>query len=125
MLPPNTPLWLDGGHNADAGRALGQYFAGADQRIHLIIGMLANKDPAAIIAPLSASAPHHLASITALPVPGHEHHPVTAFGPQAHAASDPVAALSALAIHPGEQVLIAGSLYLAGEVLRLNNELPT
>ncbi len=124
LLPPGTPIWLDGGHNVDAGRALGQHFSDTSQPVHLIIGMLANKDPAAIIAPLAASAPHRLASITALPVPGHEHHPVTAFGPDARAAADPVAALASLSIKPGEQVLICGSLYLAGEVLRLNNELP-
>ncbi len=47
-------VWLDGGHNPSAGTALAQHFTG--QRFHLIIGMLANKDPAALTSPLAANA---------------------------------------------------------------------
>ena len=83
--------------------------------------MLANKDPSAIIAPVQ----ERLASITALPVPGHEWHPASAFGENAAAAADVAAALRAIALDTGREiVLIAGSLYLAGEVLRLNGEMP-
>lgn len=110
-------VWLDGGHNPQAGAMLGAHFAG--QRLHLVIGMIEGKDPASLIGPLGPS----LASITAVPVPGHEWHPAGAFGPQALTAAD---VPSALAMIPddGVPILIAGSLYLAGEVLRLNDELP-
>ena len=110
-------VWLDGGHNPQAGAMIGQHFAG--QRLHLVIGMIEGKDPASLIGPLADS----LASITAVPVPGHEWHPATAFGPAARPAPD---VPSAMAMIPddGLPILIAGSLYLAGEVLRLNNELP-
>ncbi|HVQ25095.1 MAG TPA: bifunctional folylpolyglutamate synthase/dihydrofolate synthase, partial [Planctomycetota bacterium] len=37
-LAPGREVWLDGGHNADAGLAIGRHFAG--QRLHLIIGMM-------------------------------------------------------------------------------------
>lgn len=120
LLPNGTEVWLDGGHNVDAGLALARHFAGNDRRIHLIIGMLSNKDPAAIIAPLR----DRLASITALPVPGHEWHPVEDFGPDAKAADDVSTALAKLNPTQDEIILIAGSLYLAGEVLRLNGETP-
>ncbi|MBL0022306.1 MAG: bifunctional folylpolyglutamate synthase/dihydrofolate synthase [Sphingomonadales bacterium] len=121
LLPEGTEIWLDGGHNVDAGLALAHHFDGDDKRIHLIIGMLANKDPSAIIAPVQ----ERLASITALPVPGHEWHPASAFGENAAAAADVAAALRAIALDTGREiVLIAGSLYLAGEVLRLNGEMP-
>jgi dihydrofolate synthase/folylpolyglutamate synthase len=110
-------VWLDGGHNPSAGTALAQHFTG--QRFHLIIGMLANKDPAALTGPLAANA----ASISAVPVPTHEWHPAEAFGPTAIAYPDVPAALAALP-DDGLPVLIAGSLYLAGEVLRLNREVP-
>jgi len=110
-------VWLDGGHNPSAGAALAQHFAG--KRFHLIIGMLANKDPAALTVPLAANA----VSISAVPVPTHEWHPAEAFGPAAIAFPDVPAALAALP-DDGLPVLIAGSLYLAGEVLRLNNEVP-
>jgi dihydrofolate synthase/folylpolyglutamate synthase len=113
-------VWLDGGHNLSAGAMLGEFFAG--QRLHLIIGMLAAKNPAALIQPLSAS----LESVTAVPVPGHDAHRPEAFASAfagATAAPDVPAALAQLP-DDGLPVLIAGSLYLAGEVLRLNDEVP-
>ena len=118
-------VWLDGGHNADAGLAIAAFF-GADvahaPQFHLITGMLSSKDPAAIVAPLKGK----LLSLSVVPAPGHEAHspediarhsdlPVRAF-------PDVEAALRALP--PKGDVLIAGSLYLAGEVLRLNREFP-
>jgi dihydrofolate synthase/folylpolyglutamate synthase len=110
-------VWLDGGHNPSAGAALAQHFTG--KSFHLIIGMLANKDPAALTGPLAANA----ASISAVPVPTHEWHPAEIFGPTAIPFPDVPAALAALP-DDGLPVLIAGSLYLAGEVLRLNREVP-
>ena len=116
-LAPGRRVWLDGGHNPDAGQALAAFFAG--KRIHLIIGMLANKNPAAIVGPLAP----HLASITSVPIPGSEAHPPAAYGPNAIAAPDVGNALAALP-NDGCDVLIAGSLYLAGVVLSTNGEVP-
>jgi len=110
-------IWLDGGHNPDAARVIASFFAG--EQAHLIIGMLANKDPAGFLAALG-DVP---ASITVVPVPGHEYHQHEAFGPDARAAGSVTEALSALP-EDGLDVLIAGSLYLAGEVLRLSGQLP-
>ncbi|MFM2409508.1 MAG: hypothetical protein RL481_336 [Pseudomonadota bacterium] len=121
LLPDDAEVWLDGGHNVDAGLALARHFEGETRRIHLITGMLANKNPAAIIEPLKAK----LASITVLPVRGHEHHGVEAFGHTAVAAPDIGTAFGRLAVNPSaEIVLIAGTLYLAGEVLKANNQIP-
>jgi dihydrofolate synthase / folylpolyglutamate synthase len=116
-LTGSRVVWLDGGHNPQAGAMIGAHFAG--QRLHLVIGMIEGKDPASLIGPLGIS----LASITAVPVPGPEWHPASAFGPDARPAPD---VPSAMAMIPddGLPILIAGSLYLAGEVLRLNDELP-
>lgn len=125
LLPSGAPCWLDGGHNPDAGEALAQHFRDSDCRIHLVIGMLANKNPAALLTPLR----ERLASITVVPVPGHAAHQAAAFGQaseshQASAASDVASALRRLQVGEGEIVLIAGSLYLAGTVLRDNGEVP-
>ncbi len=114
-------VWLDGGHNADAGAAIARHLA--DQPpVHVIIGMLANKDPGAILTPLGRRA----LSITIVPAPGHAAHDPTAFAPFSalplSSAPDIGAALTALP--PGGDVLIAGSLYLAGDVLRRNGEIP-
>ncbi len=120
LLPKGTEIWLDGGHNADGGRAIAAHFANEPRHIHLITGMLANKDPTAIIAPLT----DRLASITVLPVPGHEHHGVKAFGQGAVASPDITTALQSLDVDPTAQIiLIAGTLYLAGAVLTANGQL--
>jgi dihydrofolate synthase/folylpolyglutamate synthase len=110
-------VWLDGGHNPQAGAMIGAHFAG--QRLHLVIGMIEGKDPSALTIPLAPT----LASVTVVPVPGHDWHPTAAFGPEARPAPDVPGALAMLP-DDGLPVLIAGSLYLAGEVLRLNDELP-
>ena len=117
-LSGTREVWLDGGHNPQAGAMLGKHFAG--ERLHLVIGMIEGKDPASLIGPLAPS----LISITAVPVPGHDWHPVEAFGTKARPAPDVPSAL-ALIPDDGLPILIAGSLYLAGEVLRLNNQVPT
>jgi len=116
-LAAGRELWLDGGHNPDAGAAIARHFAG--RRLHLVLGMLANKDPAALTGPLGKT----VASLHAVPIPGHEHHPPGAYGAQARPSPDVPTALAALP-DDGLPVLIAGSLYLAGEVLRLNREAP-
>ena len=120
-LVPGRKVWLDGGHNADAGLAIARFF-GDHAPLHLITGMLTSKDPAAIVAPLRGM----LHSLSVVPAPGHEAHRPEAFAPHSdlpvHSFADVPAALAALPA--GGDVLIAGSLYLAGEVLRLNRELP-
>ena len=115
-LAPGREVWLDGGHNADAGLAIGRHFTG--QRLHLVIGMLANRYPATIIDPLEG----RLASVTAVPIQGSESHGAEAF-PGARWAADVAEALQALPAD-GLPVLIAGSLYLAGKVLAANDEIP-
>jgi dihydrofolate synthase / folylpolyglutamate synthase len=119
-LAPGRAVWLDGGHNPDAGAAIARHFAG--QPLHLIVGMLANKDPAAIVAPLA----DQLLSLSVVPAPGHDAHATEAFAPFTKLAVRSFAGVEQAlqALPAGGDVLIAGSLYLAGEVLRLNDEVP-
>ena len=115
-------VWLDGGHNVDGGKAIAAYFAG--QKIHLISGILANKDARGLLEPFKKLA----GTFTPLPVPGHPHHLPEAlaeigseFGMKVIPAATPKAAINAA---PNGTILILGSLYLAGEVLRLNDQMP-
>ncbi|NTZ42995.1 bifunctional folylpolyglutamate synthase/dihydrofolate synthase [Altererythrobacter sp. SALINAS58] len=110
-------LWLDGGHNRNAGEAVARHFA--EQHLHLVIGMLANKDPGALIDALD----DRLVSITAVPVPGHDYHQSENYGSRVRMADDVFVALQAIP-PDGLPVLIGGSLYLAGDVLRLSGEIP-
>jgi len=120
-LAGTRTVWLDGGHNPDAGAAIARHLAGQPP-VHVIIGMLSNKDPGAILAPLGSGA----LSVTIVPAPGHDAHSPAAFAPFStvplSSAPDVAAALSALP--PTGDVLITGSLYLAGDVLRRNGEIP-
>lgn len=116
-LTGSRSVWVDGGHNTSAGKALEETWA--YDRLHLIIGMLANKNPRAIVDPLRPWTE----SITIVPVPGHASHNADAFGNDAKTAADLPSALASLP-QDGLTVLITGSLYLAGEALRLNDEIP-
>lgn len=120
LAGPRT-VWLDGGHNPDAGLAIARHLA-SQPPVHLVMGMLANKDPSAILRPLADRA----LSISVVPAPGHDAHRPEDFAPftalPVHSFATVPEALAAL---PAQgDVLIAGSLYLAGEVLRLNREVP-
>lgn len=132
LLPAGATAWLDGGHNAGAGEAISAFFTPdrlEGHKLQLVIGMLANKDVDAFLAPFAGRIAH----IHALPVPGHDHHPAERFaaiaaqwgiGCTAH--DDAQGAISAIAAQgdPAPKLLIGGSLYLAGEILRLNAQLP-
>lgn len=114
---PGREIWLDGGHNADAGRAIGRHFAG--QRLHLIIGMLANRDVGTIMDPLEEK----LITITAVPITGSDCHDAEAYSGRARWENSMEEAFAAIP-DDGRPVLIAGSLYLAGKVLEANDEIP-
>ena len=119
-------LWLDGGHNAAAGLALEKVLAGMPKRpTHLICGMLNTKDVTGYLAPLARQA----ASLTAISIPD-EANTLPASATQAAARSVGLAASIAdntanalekiVKKDPNARILICGSLYLAGHILREN-----
>ncbi|MEO0750605.1 MAG: folylpolyglutamate synthase/dihydrofolate synthase family protein [Pseudomonadota bacterium] len=119
-------LWLDGGHNPAAGEALGAYLATLPGRpTHLICGMMNTKDVAGYMAPIAA----HAASLTALSIPGevntlpakHTAKIASDCGMKASTAKDAQTAVEAIVSRdPQARILICGSLYLAGAILREN-----
>jgi len=123
---PEAELWLDGGHNAAAGRALGCHLASLAKRpTHLICGMLNTKDIAGYLAPLAAEAQ----SLTALSIPGEANtlpaedtaKAALGVGLCAQTADSALDAVRAIVAHtPKARILICGSLYLAGGILREN-----
>ncbi|MDP8994623.1 MAG: bifunctional folylpolyglutamate synthase/dihydrofolate synthase [Pseudomonadota bacterium] len=134
LLPAGAELWLDGGHNPAAARAVADFFRAhvpADRPFHLVLGMLANKDVAGVLKPFAGRA----VTLHPVPVEGHEHHSPAALATTAREtglAAVPAAgvedALGWIARHADRArppiVLIFGSLYLAGQVLRENGQLP-
>lgn len=133
-LPPGWELWLDGGHNADASRILSDWAGGQKdpKPLYLVLGMMNSKDPVKFLKLLE----RHMAGVFFIDIPNE---------PQAYA-SDELAqrakkAFPELSINtaadfqeaiqnilsedeaPG-RILIAGSLYLAGHVLKCRPKRP-
>ena len=123
---PGVELWLDGGHNAAAGEALAKVLADLPKRpTHLICGMLNTKDISGYLRPLAAES----ASLTAVSIPGEANTlpaeeteaAAKAVGMVARSATSVGEALAEIAAtDPEARVLICGSLYLAGAILREN-----
>lgn len=128
-LPEGSELWLDGAHNPSAARPVAralQHVANG-RPVTLILGMLANKDACGVLGLLAPSLGH----VVAVPVPGHAHHSPAALAAMAQAlgveatdARDLTDAVHQAARRGPHVVLIAGSLYLAGEALASNDEYP-
>ncbi len=125
-LPEGSELYLDGGHNEGAARILAdQLHAWRDRALHLIVGMKQSKDASGFLAPLlpladSVWAVCETGQHLALPVDS----VIEASGGVARPGPDVAGALQQIATlgaAPG-RVLICGSLYLAGEVLKADME---
>lgn len=132
LMSVGSELWLDGGHNPAAGAVVAQTLADLEERapkpLYLVVGMMALKDAAGFLAPFSGLATH----VMTVPIPG-AHEATHAPEVLAEAArSVQLNAESAVSVdqalrrleqmHPGpKRVLICGSLYLAGEVLALQD----
>lgn len=120
-------VWLDGGHNPAAGAALAEALTRLSARpLHLVTGMLRTKDAAGFLRPLAPLA----RSLHAVGIPG-EAATLTAeetvaaareagFTDASAAAGVAEAVAAIVAEDPTGRILICGSLYLAGRVLRDN-----
>jgi dihydrofolate synthase / folylpolyglutamate synthase len=135
LAPAGSELWLDGGHNPDGGRAIAAALADLEERVSrplvLIVGMLASKNYAGFLSNFTGLARRMIA----VPVPGAEQGlaPETlvdaarVIGLSAsgrYSLPDALEAVRKLDLDPPPRILITGSLYLAGEVLRENGTPP-
>ena len=123
---PAADIWLDGGHNPAGGQALAATLSRIpERRTHLVCGMLNTKDIAGYLLPLTAVAKDLRAvSIPNAPatLPAEETAAAArTVGLTAHVSENVLAAVEEIAAaDPDSRILICGSLYLAGEVLRDN-----
>jgi dihydrofolate synthase/folylpolyglutamate synthase len=135
LAPPGSELWLDGGHNPDGGRAVAAALADIEERVSrplvLIVGMLSTKDFSGFLNNFAGLARR----LIAVPVPGAEKGlPAETVAEAARALDIPAAsrgnldealdAVRKLDLDPPPRILITGSLYLAGDVLRENGTPP-
>jgi dihydrofolate synthase/folylpolyglutamate synthase len=135
LLPGGSELWLDGGHNPAAARAIADHFRAhvpAGRPFHIVFGLLENKDAAGVLKPFR----NRVITLHAIPIERHPHHNPAELakvgrdaGLSALQAENVDSALGWIARHADRSqppiVLILGSLYLAGEVLRKNGQAPS
>lgn len=135
-LPDGADLWLDGGHNPAAARAIKSFLRQVDpveRSVSLVLGMMGTKDAEGYLKPLAGVVDQ----VVAVDIPGEEGAANPAFlagaatdvGISGVLAKDVASALQTITerANPNRPpfVLIGGSLYLAGQVLRDAGILPS
>ena len=133
--PRGSEVWLDGGHNADGGRVVAAALGDLEERVPrpliVIVGMMANKDAAGFLANFAGQTRH----IIAVKIPDRDGAMATdtlvdaarSLGMRVEASPSVAAALQSLtklAYEVPPRILITGSLYLAGHVLKVNGTVP-
>jgi dihydrofolate synthase/folylpolyglutamate synthase len=134
-LVPDSELWLDGGHNAEGGRAIAAAIGDLEERVPrplvVIVGMLTTKDNLGFLRNFSGIARR----VIAVPIPRQDKSvPAEALVDLARSVGIPaegrdtlegaLGAVNRLGLLPAPRILITGSLYLAGEVLAQNGTPP-
>lgn len=129
LLPKGSKIWLDGGHNPAAARSLKDFFRSLNTEkspFYLVVGMLAGKDTHRFIKPFTSIAK----GLYAVPIkdqkkvrpPAEIAAEASALGISGKISKDVPSALRAISSasegKPAPTVLITGSLYLAGEILK-------
>ncbi|MBB4198721.1 bifunctional folylpolyglutamate synthase/dihydrofolate synthase [Rhodoblastus sphagnicola] len=136
LLPEGTEVWLDGGHNEAGARVLAQAMTERNSvtplPLVLVYSALKSKDAEGFLRHFAGLA----AQVIAVPIHGDQASwspeelvgLAARLGLNTRAEVDVVSALRTLAAgdwRPAPRVLIAGSLYLSGEVLAANGTPPT
>ncbi|ESQ75817.1 folylpolyglutamate synthase/dihydrofolate synthase family protein [Asticcacaulis sp. AC402] len=127
-LPHGSDLWLDGGHNPHAARALRDFLDRMQARdakpLHLICGLINTKDAGEFFAAF-AGVEADLACVgfssEAVIAPDVLAQAARAKGLRAFSAESPLQVIKSLPAEPC-RVLICGSLYLAGDVLAMSKK---
>ncbi len=130
FISKEAEIWLDGGHNIDGTIAIAEILKNWQEegaKTHLIFATVDNRDPATIIAPLlpfvdtvsSIDFDHNKARRASETVSL-----LKKAGINAAAYATIIDALLVLnkEIISGDRVLICGSLYMAGEILAINQK---
>lgn len=135
QAPQGAEIWLDGGHNPDAGKAVASFMADLEDRVPrpliLVAGMLNTKEPLHYFEAFQGLV-HHVYTV---PIPETESSWTTdelsAKAITAGLSSDPMPDVAAVLDYLGRldaatppRILICGSLYLAGQVLAENGTPP-
>ena len=117
-VPGLENLWMDGAHNADGARVLADHAVATGFRPHLYVGAMEDKDLEAVARELKRMAPRSLTFIRGdMPRYATFGDLTEAFGQDAPGLTVQAAA-KALRAPSDQPRLVAGSLYLLGDLLR-------
>jgi dihydrofolate synthase/folylpolyglutamate synthase len=127
-LPAGSQLWVDGGHNPSAARAIAELVQlrfDDDLPLVLVFASLGSKNPKGTLAPFRGLA----TQVLTVPIGDHEYRDPRELADLARSLGFRAAAFDGLeialaAMRAPARVLIFGSLYLAGEGLAANGEIP-
>jgi len=121
-LIKNNRLLLDGSHNEDGARVLNEFLQTLDCNKHFIIGMMSNKDHEKYISYFK-----DISSLTTVDIPNQQN---AISGKKLKEKFKNVLnvkyeeniekAIKSLSLEENDMLIITGSLYLAGEILKLN-----
>jgi dihydrofolate synthase/folylpolyglutamate synthase len=137
LAPAGAEIWIDGGHNPGAGAVIAEALGEQEERfarpLFLICGMISTKDQTGFFAAFEGMARH----VFTVPVPGSEsgvpNDQLAARADEAGLSAEPINSVAeALTLlrdswendEPAPRILICGSLYLMGDVLRENGTPP-
>ena len=135
LLPQGSELWLDGGHNLEGAQALATALQTFQQQracpLFLIAGLLSSKDSQGFLNQFTDLHPE----IIAVPIPDHaasrkasevaEQARLAGFGAEtAETVEQALHMIAKKALTQPPRVVICGSLYLVGAVLRENGTTP-
>jgi dihydrofolate synthase / folylpolyglutamate synthase len=134
--PKGAEIWLDGGHNPDGGRVLAEAMAELNERapkpLVMIVGMLTSKESDLFLKNFAGLA----RKLLAVSITGQDHASrssdeiagiARAVGIPSASAGTLIESLKFLSLEEWRvppRILICGSLYLAGEVLKADGTLP-
>jgi dihydrofolate synthase/folylpolyglutamate synthase len=126
LAPGGSELWLDGGHNPAAARAIANYARRKlEAPLVVIFASLKTKDSRGVLAPFADI----VSKVLTVPIPGHESRDPQDLAQLAGSLGIPAEAHPNLeralqSISERSRILIFGSLYLAGVALAANDQLP-
>lgn len=137
LAPKGSEIWLDGGHNPAAGAVIAEALANEEDRLSrplvMIAGMINTKDQTGYFRNFAGIARHVFTVPVSESDAGVASDELVARAREAGLSAEPVASVETalMLLRDGwsekeipPRILICGSLYLAGEVLRANGTPP-
>ena len=123
-LARDNRLFFDGGHNKNAANSLAKWLEGLNKDVHLILGMMKDKDHQEFVN----SFKNKIKSLTLIDIPNQDgtiskedfKSKIQGYISEIKLADSIEQSIILNSNSSAQVILIAGSLYLAGEVLNLN-----